>query len=215
MVVAFPGILPLVDLRPVESLRIGRDDHAMVPGLQGQEKFVRKGDSLVQPCLGDCEVDEQFFGRLEVLAVPGESTCLEKRLGSAYQRMPIRQLSLYRALPPTPLVGRLRERMDPLRQGSVPRPLQRVARMRFRERRLLRRFADRQLPPVAALGPRYVEQRADAGHVARRDAEPGCHPEHGFGPDYPVQRFSTDRAVLGCIRRYRYLRCVLFLCHDV
>ena len=115
MVVAFSGILPLVDIRAMESLRIWRDDHAMVPGLEGQEKFVRKGDSLVQPGLGDCQVDEQFFGRLEVFAVPGETTCLEERLGSADQLMPIRELPLYRALPSWPLVGRLREGPGPLR----------------------------------------------------------------------------------------------------
>lgn len=115
MVVAFSGILPLVDLCPVESLRIGRDDHAMVPGLEGQEKFVRKGDSLVQPGLGDGQVDEQFLGRLEVSAVPGETTCLEERLGSADQWMPIRKLPLYRALPSWPLVGWLREGSGPLR----------------------------------------------------------------------------------------------------
>ena len=115
MVVAFSGILPLVDLCPVKSLRIGRDDHAMVPGFQRQEELVRKGDSLVQPGLGDCQVDEQFFGRLEVFAVPGETTCLEERLGSADQLMPIRELPLYRALPSWPLVGRLREGPGPLR----------------------------------------------------------------------------------------------------
>jgi hypothetical protein len=142
MVVAFPGILPLVDLRPVESLRIGCDDHAMVPGLQGQEKFVRKGDSLVQPCLGDCEVDEQFLGRLEILTVPGETTCLEERLGSAYQWMPIWKLPLYRAFSPRRLVGRLREGSGPLRLGSVSRPLERIARTWFGEWRFFRRFAD-------------------------------------------------------------------------
>lgn len=212
--VAFPGILPLVDVRAMELLGVGCDDHAMVPGIEGQEELVREGDGLVQPGLGDGEVDEQSFGWLEVLAVPGETTCLEERLGSADQWMPIRKLPLYRVLPPRPLVGRLREGTGPLRQGFVPRPLQRVARTRFGERRLLRRFADRQLRPIAALGPRYVEQRADAGHVARRDAEPGCHPEHRLGPDHPVQCFSTDGAVVVCIRPSRYLLCVLFLCHD-
>ena len=115
MVVTFPRVLPLVDIRAMESLRIWRDDHAMVPGLEGQEKFVRKGDSLVQPGLGDGQVDEQFLGRLEVFAVPGETTCLEERLGSADQWMPIRKLPLYRALPSWPLVGRLREGPGPLR----------------------------------------------------------------------------------------------------
>jgi hypothetical protein len=106
--VTFPGVFPLVDLRPVESLGIGCDDHAMVPGLQGQEEFVREGDGFVQPCLGEHEVDEQFLCWLEVLAVPGETACLEQLFGSAYQRMPIWKLSPYRALPPKPLVGRLR-----------------------------------------------------------------------------------------------------------
>ena len=214
MVMAFPGILPLVDLRPVESLGVGCDDNAMVPRLQGQEEFVRKGDGLVQPCLGDCKVDEQFLGRLEVLAVPGETTCLEEGLGSAYQRMPIWKLPPQRAFPPRRLVGRLREGSGPLRQDSVSRPLERIARTRFGEWRLLRRLVGRQLRPVAALWPRYVEQRADAGHVAGRDTESGCHPEHGLGPDHPVQCFSTDRAVVGFTRRRRYLRCVLFFCHD-
>ena len=158
MVVAFPGTLPLVDLCPMESLRIGRDDHAMVPGLQGQEKFVRKGDSLVQCCLGDCEVDEQLLGRLEVLAVPGETTRFEERLGPAHQRVPIRKLPLHRAFPPRPLVGRLREGSGPLRQGSVSCPLARVSRTRFGEWRSFRRFTDCQLRPIAALGSRDIEQ---------------------------------------------------------
>ena len=186
MVVTFPRVLPLVDIRAMESLRIWRDDHTMIPGLQGQEELVRKGDGFVQPCLGDGEVDEQLFRWLEVLAVPGEAAGLEQRLGSADQWMPIRKLPLYRALPSWPLVGWLREGSGPLRQGSVPRPLERVARTRFGERWLLRRFADRQLRPIAALRPGYVEQRADAGHVAGRDAEPGRHPEHGLGPDHLV-----------------------------
>lgn len=108
-------------------------------------------DSLVQPCLSDSEVDEQFLGRLEVLAVPGQTTCLEERLGSAYQRMPIRKLPLYRAFSPRQLVGRLREGSGPLRQGSVSRPLERIARTRFGEWRFFRRFADCQLRPIAAL----------------------------------------------------------------
>jgi hypothetical protein len=33
MVVTFPRVLSLVDIRAMESLRIGRDDHAMIPGL--------------------------------------------------------------------------------------------------------------------------------------------------------------------------------------
>lgn len=117
----------------------------MVPGLQRQEELVRKGDGFVQPCLGDGEVDEQLFRWLEVLAVPGEAAGFEQRFGSAYQRMPFRKLPPHRPLTPRPLVGRLREGPGPLRQGSVPRPLERVARTRFGERRLLRRFADRPL----------------------------------------------------------------------
>ena len=120
VVVAFPGVLPLVDLRPVEMLRVGRDDHAMVPGLQGQEEFVRKGDGLVQPCLGDCEIDEQFLGWLKVFAVPGETTCLEQRFGSAYQRMSIWQRRSRRSLP---------SRCGP---EAIARPLDRVAGTRFR-----------------------------------------------------------------------------------
>ena len=115
MVVAFPGILPLVNIRAMETLRIGRDDHAMIAGLQGQEELVRKGDGFVQACLGDGEVDEQLLRWLEVLAVPGEAAGLEQRLGSADQWMPIRKLPLYRALPSWPLVGRLREGPGPLR----------------------------------------------------------------------------------------------------
>ena len=115
MVVTFPRILSLVYIRAMESLRIGRDDHAMIPGLQGQEELVRKGDGFVQPCLGDGEVDEQLFRWLEVLAVPGEAAGLEQRFGSAEQRMPFRQLPPHRPLTPRLLVGRLREGPGPLR----------------------------------------------------------------------------------------------------
>ena len=167
LVVALPGSFPLVDLRPVESLGVGCDDHAMVPGLEGQKEFVRKGDGLVQPCLSGSEVDEQFLGRLEVLAVPGETTCLKERLGSAYQRMPIWKLPLYRAFPPRRLVGRLREGSSSLRQGSVSRPLERVSWTRFGEWRSFRRFTDCQLRPIAALRPGYIEQRKVARRAGR------------------------------------------------
>ena len=159
----------------MKSIGVGCDDQTMVPGLQSQEELVRKGDRFVQPCLGDHEVDEQVFRWLEVLAAPGETIRLEERLGSADQWMPDRKLPPYRALTRRPLVGRPREGPGPFRQGSVPRPRQRVARTQLGEWRLLRRSTDRQLRPITALRPRYVEQRTDAGHVARRDAEPGCH----------------------------------------
>lgn len=49
-----------------------------------------------------------FLGRLEVISVPGKTPGLEERLGSAYQRMPIWELSLYRAFLPKPPVRRPR-----------------------------------------------------------------------------------------------------------
>jgi hypothetical protein len=42
--------------------------------------------------------------------------------------------------------------------------------------------------------------------VAGRDAEPGCHPEHGLGPDHLVQCFSTDWTVAAVSLRWRSLR---------
>ncbi len=171
-------------------------------------------DGLIQPSLGHRQVDEEPLGGFEVLSAPRETPGLEQRLGSAYQRMPIWQLPPCRALPPRPLVGRLREGTGPLGQGSVSRPFERVARTRLREWRSLRRFADRQLRPITALRPRHVEQRADAGHVAGRDAELGCHPEHGLGPDHLVQSFSANRIVAAGSQCCRYLRGGLLFRHD-
>jgi hypothetical protein len=44
--------------------------------------------------------------------------------------------------------------------------------------------------------------------VAGRDAEPGCHPEHGLGPDHLVQCFSTDWTVAAVSLRWRSLRAI-------
>lgn len=72
----------------------------MAACFQGQEELVREGEGLVQPGLGHRQVDEQFFGRLEVFAAPGETADLEERFGSAHQRMSIWQLRRDRQLLP-------------------------------------------------------------------------------------------------------------------
>ena len=48
MVVALPGILALVDIRAMELLGVGRDDHTVVARFEGQEEFVGKRDGLIQ-----------------------------------------------------------------------------------------------------------------------------------------------------------------------
>jgi len=57
----------------------------------GQEQFVCKGEGFAQASLAHGQVDKQSLGRLEVSALPGETTSFEERLSCARQRMSIRQ----------------------------------------------------------------------------------------------------------------------------
>src|SRR5690606_1078514 len=210
IVLPFLGLFVHVDFATPELFAGRGEDHPMPSLFECVAKIAGQSESLIETGFRSRDIYQQPLIGLEIIALVDRTAAFKMGLDVSNETVGTGDAP---GNPTNP--GFPRHCWFERRHGAevaVLRPEEFIAGLRFWKWLGGRRLSDRQLRPIAPLGSRNPEQRADPGHVASGHPELLRYLGHWLGPHQCVKLFSRNHIVppaevvanhWGTLRSYR------------